>query len=351
MDKVSDKMDKTSDRAYAKVFGENYSKRECSFVITAGGLFAFNSGFVNGSCMSGLLSPTGASQAVAGFTAPYTISAYAMAVGNWPFFGFNIGLIGSYMAGAFISGIITPDATPYQIHPMYGPTFLIGGVFLMTASILAALEAHPTYIFGLAAAANGIQNGIASIYSANLIRCSLTGNTTDIALVVAQLLRGNRTQLYRGMVHVLIVCNFWLGGLISFFITRRFLSYSLFFNAALFWLIGIALVYFLVHELQISIESAICGSWKLKKAMRRLSESLPGRECDAAMKSRLLDMFDEIDADKNGQIEPDELLSCLLKADIKITAKGVRVLIQSADEDGDGLINREEWDNICEKML
>jgi hypothetical protein len=58
IDKVSGKIDKTSDRAYAKVFGEDYSKRECSFVITAGSLFAFNSGFVNGSCMSGLLSQT-----------------------------------------------------------------------------------------------------------------------------------------------------------------------------------------------------------------------------------------------------------------------------------------------------
>jgi uncharacterized membrane protein YoaK (UPF0700 family) len=330
------------------LFGKDISKRECSFVITAGALIAFNSGFVNGSCVSGLLSPTGASQSVAGFTSSYTKSALAIVDGDWSTYGFNIGLIWSYMAGAFISGIITPDATPYQIQPTYGPTFLIGGVFLMTASILAALEAHPTYIFFLAAAANGIQNGIASIYSANLIRCSLTGSTTDIALVAAQLLQGNRKQLWKGMVILSIVCSFWLGGLISFFATRRFLSYTLFFNAALFWLIGIALVYFLVNELHVSMEAAIFGSWKWKNAIRRLNESSNGG--DGETESRLLDMFDEIDADMNGQIEPDELLDFLLKANIKMSAKGVRILIKCADEDGDGLINREEWNKICEKV-
>ena len=50
---------------------------------------------------------------------------------------------------------------------------------MLAASILAALEFETIYVFCLAAAANGIQNGIASIYSANLIRCSLTGSSTD----------------------------------------------------------------------------------------------------------------------------------------------------------------------------
>jgi hypothetical protein len=49
------------------------------------------------------------------------------------------------------------------------PLFLIGGVFLLISSILAAMEGNETYIFFFAAAANGIPNGMASIYSANLI--------------------------------------------------------------------------------------------------------------------------------------------------------------------------------------
>jgi hypothetical protein len=58
-----------------------------------------------------------------------------MADGDWSTYGFNIELTLSYMSGAFISGIITSDATPYQIHPTYGLILIIGVVFLIAASI------------------------------------------------------------------------------------------------------------------------------------------------------------------------------------------------------------------------
>jgi hypothetical protein len=122
-----------------------------------------------------------------------------MAEGDFREFGFQSNIILSYMMGAFIAGLVTPNATPYRIEPTYGPTFLVGGVFLLISSILAALEFSGSYIFFFAAAANGVQNGIASIYSAN------------------------RKNLSKGLVLVLIVlCSFWLGGLVSFYATSRF---------------------------------------------------------------------------------------------------------------------------------
>merc|ERR1719329_1508031 len=127
---------------------------------------AFNSGFVNGCCVSGLLDPLGeARTSVTGFANSYTKSALDIAVGNWEKYGISVALITSYMFGASLCGLITPKATSYRIEPSYGPTFLIGGCFLLAASILAALEFNTVYVFCLAAAANGIQNGIASLYS------------------------------------------------------------------------------------------------------------------------------------------------------------------------------------------
>jgi hypothetical protein len=121
---LSGTLRKWTGKAQTKLFGDDYSKKECMFVIVAGGLIAFNNGYVNGSCLSGLLSPNGVTQSVAGFTSAYTGSALAMAEGDFREFGFQSNIILSYMMGAFIAAFVTPNATPYRIEPTYGPTFL-----------------------------------------------------------------------------------------------------------------------------------------------------------------------------------------------------------------------------------
>jgi uncharacterized membrane protein YoaK (UPF0700 family) len=268
--RVSNRSRKFFEKAHKKVFGDKYFKRESGFVILAGALIALNSGLVNGSCMSGFLFPEGESVSIAGFTSDYTQSGLAMAAGNWSTYSYHSYFIFSYILGAFISGLVTPDATPYRIEPTYGPTFLVGGFFLLTASILTMLEYEPTLVFFFAAASNGIQNGIASIYSANLVRCSLTGATTDLALVAAQILRGNRKGTWKGFVLAIIVVSFWTGGLISFFLTRRYRSHTIFFNSCLCFLIVLSLVVCLAKEIGISFQTALFGTWRWKKAIGKL---------------------------------------------------------------------------------
>lgn len=343
------------DKAFTKLFGDNYSSRESAYVLIAGGFIAFNSGFVNGSCLSGFLNPNQfRSQSVAGFTSMYTRAGLALADGKWGNMGFFSSMILSYMLGAFISGLITPRATPYQIEPTYGPTFLIGGVFLLVASILAAFEPeNMDLIFYFAAAANGIQNGIASIYSANLIRCSLTGSSTDIALFLAQILRGNKKNLWKGLVLSLIVFAFWMGGIVSFYATQVFLSRTLFINAALFWLIGISLIYFLMKEIGVSFRAAIFGSWKWKSALTRMTSSMhPDADDSAVMTAeRLLGLFDEIDLDQSGALNAEELYNALNKAGVKLSRTEVAVLVKAADRDGNGEIDRDEWGDLVYRIF
>jgi hypothetical protein len=147
----------TSSRQIVKkehLIGGKYTQHELAFVTTVGIFLSFNSGYVNGSCLSGLLTPSGMRQSVAAFTGAYTGSALLLADGQFAVFGRQLGMIFSFILGACISGYMTPNATPYRLEPTYGPTFVIGGVFLIIASILAVFE-RDDYLFYFAAAANG----------------------------------------------------------------------------------------------------------------------------------------------------------------------------------------------------
>jgi hypothetical protein len=91
--RVSKRIEHLSEAAYFKLFGEKYNKKECTFVLVGGSIIAFNSGFVNGSFVSGRLTPTGANQSVAGFTSSFTKSAMALVDGDLDSFGYHTCLI------------------------------------------------------------------------------------------------------------------------------------------------------------------------------------------------------------------------------------------------------------------
>jgi uncharacterized membrane protein YoaK (UPF0700 family) len=338
----------------SKLFGDDYNLTEVYFVLFAACLIALNSGFVNGTTMSGfLISVAGTlrnpdNQMVAGFAGSYTNTATALVEGQWEKYVYNLCIILSYMFGSFIAAMICPHAKPYVIEPKYGPTFMIGGTFLLAASLLAANELPSRYIFFLVSASNGIQNGIASIYSANLIRCTLTGATTDIAIVIAQAINGNYKGFARGCVLSLVVFFFWLGGIIGFCVARELTSWTLLVNAGLFYMCGFTLVFYLVKELGVSFHDALFGTWQWKKVLKKLDTG----DGDLT-KEKLIQIFDDIDAagDGSGDIDLDELVFGLKRANVMMKDHEMRQLFRAADENGDGVISREEWESLANKVL
>jgi uncharacterized membrane protein YoaK (UPF0700 family) len=341
----------------------DYTKHEFSFVVIVGILLSFNGGYVNGSCLSGLLTASGKQQSVAGFTGAYTKSALFLAESRVEDFGFQICMILSFMFGAMVTGIITPRATPFRIEPTYGPTFLLGGILLTASSILAALG-EQRYFFMLAAAANGIQNGMTSIYSKNLIRSShFTGNTTDIGLFVGQLIRGNRDNLWKLHVLLSLTFSFWTGGLVSFYATSYFTSLSLLFNAGLFLLIGLALVFFLVHELHISIKAAISGTWIWQKIFDEIEEHLRQnmkkghdfRNSEILRSHHFANYYESLiqvynDSGREGLRDVDLCLA-LNEQGIEITLKDTRILMKIADKDKSGQLSKEEFLEMARLMI
>lgn len=219
---------------------------------------------------------------------------------------------------------------------------------LLVASLLAWYEIQSRYVFFLVTASNGIQNGIASIYSANLIRCTLTGATTDLAIVVAQSLNGNYKGLPRGCVLAMICFCFWFGGILSVYGVSQLQTQTLMVNALVFYLNGLVIVVYLVKYVGVSFTEAMTGSWKWKTVLKKLNNS------DGKLtKEKLLHIFDQIDqeGDGNGVIDLDELTSGLQMAGVKMKPYEMARLFRAADEDGDGVITRDEWRHLADKVL
>ena len=77
-----DKSTTEPEEVVAKPAGSLYSKREYMFVLLTGIFMAFNNGYVNGSCLSGFLVPSGRKQAASSMTIIMSQSALALADGE-----------------------------------------------------------------------------------------------------------------------------------------------------------------------------------------------------------------------------------------------------------------------------
>jgi len=211
--------------------------------IFYGMLLSFNSGFVNGACLSGLLSSDGTKQAAAAVTGAWTNGALGAAAGQWGQFAFNAKCIGSYAGGSLISGLLSPRPEPFAAGPGVARAFGIGAALLFASAHLSAKGASATAFLYPAAAACGIQNGVTSALSSNLLRTShFSGITSDVGTFLGQMLRGNNANKMKMKTFVCLALSFWSGGAVSYHMASKFLGSSLLFSAGLYLLISLGLL-------------------------------------------------------------------------------------------------------------
>jgi uncharacterized membrane protein YoaK (UPF0700 family) len=339
------------------LFGNAYDRREAIYVLMGAVIVAINTGFVNGVTMSGTFLEDSESviedsdyinkskQGVSGTGGSFTGNAIALVTGDWANYSNTTYLLLAYIFGAFIPAIITPRAHKHVIEPKYGPTFMIGALFLLASSLCATFGVPSRFIFYFATAALGVQNGIASIYSANLIRCTLTGTSTDLGLIFAQALRGEFKKFIRGTLICIIVTNYWIGGMISVPIVNALGTRSMYVAAGMYFLLGCLCILYSITELGVSVFAALCGSWEWKEVLDELFDD------DDAIHTEedLMKVFDDIDADKNGSIEMEELRKALEKSG-KVKDFKLKALMRAADINHDNLIEREEWADLANNI-
>jgi hypothetical protein len=208
--------------------------------VVMGLLLALNSGFINGCCLSGAATADGSKQAVAAVTASWTNSALGMASGNMAQFGFLGKIIVAFISGSAIAGFLNPKPTPFLVEPSsYRGSFGIGAFLLVLAAI--QLEEVKTVKSGLllCAMANGIQNSVTSTMTQNLCRTShFTGISSDMGTFAGQVLRGNPENLFKLKVFAGLAACFWMGGYLSYQVSKDYGSSSLFFSAGLYLFVG-----------------------------------------------------------------------------------------------------------------
>ena len=301
------------------------------FAFLAGLCLSFNSGYINGCCLSGLLKTCGTGVPVAAFTGAYTNAGLAIGAGNMAVAMANLKMIWSFQAGAAIEGFFNPRPKPNKITPRYGPTFLLGSVLLALSATRAYLHPDGRSFLYLAAMANGLQNALSSAYSANLIRSShMSGITSDIGMILGQMLGGNMENAWRFVVLSGLCTSFLVGGVVSWFAVNRFKSLALVFNAFLFFAIAMATIAFTSYQQRVSLWKAASGNWDWG-----MNEP-PSQEY-------LSDLFARFDSDGSGCLDEEEFKGLLKAAGITgMTDIGMSAIFKSLDVDGSNGVSRSE---------
>lgn len=118
-------------------------------------------------------------------------------------------LVGAFAAGAVLSGLLIPSST-LVFGRIYGVALLIEAALLASAVPLSSRGAFTGEL--LAAAACGLQNGMATTYSGAVVRTThVTGVVTDLGLSLGHALRGAGFDRRRVTLHATLLAGFVLG--------------------------------------------------------------------------------------------------------------------------------------------
>lgn len=189
-----------------------------NWVWTGTWVLAFLAGIVN---VVGLLGF--GHQAITHLTGNTSFLAEAVATSDLSAVLHFAALIGSFVAGAVISGFLIEDTT-LQLGHRYGVALLLVSALLFVSVPL--LESKSVYGTYAAACAMGLQNAMASTYSGAVVRTThVSGMFTDLGIFLGHALRGLPVDMRRLRLCVLVISGFFSGGVAGTFAFQAF-SYS-----------------------------------------------------------------------------------------------------------------------------
>lgn len=214
-----------------------YQRSELIIVLVGGLWLASTAGYVN-TLVIALGAPP-----VTHLTGTITRFSSDLGSGNFADAKFVAGLVGSFVLGAILSGVIIGSST-LKIGRRYGVAILVEAALLA----LAALTINHSLQAGaiLAACAAGLQNAMASSYRSLIIRTThVTGVITDLGFQFGQLIAGHKIAGWHFILLGLLLIAFIGGGILGAVASVHAGSYGLWYPAGGMALAGVA--YFVIR--------------------------------------------------------------------------------------------------------
>ncbi len=175
-----------------------------SWVFAGGALLAFIAGIINATGFLGVQH-----QGITHLTGTTTLLGIAIGHHDVPLAAHFAALIGAFMAGCVVSGLIIQDST-LRLGRRYGVVLVLESLLLVAAVPLLGDD----IVVGdyLASAACGLQNAMVSTYSGAVLRTThFSGTLTDLGIFLGHRLRGLPVDSRRVQLLLALVIAFLVG--------------------------------------------------------------------------------------------------------------------------------------------
>ncbi len=150
-------------------------------------------------------------QAITHLTGSTSMLGAAIAAGDGAMIVHFGALIGAFVFGCALSGIIVQDSS-LQLGRRYGVALALVSALLFVAVALLSRQ----LVFGMyaAACAAGLQNAMVSAYSGAVVRTThLSGMYTDLGISLGHALRGLPVDKRRLRLSITVISGFLVGGI------------------------------------------------------------------------------------------------------------------------------------------
>ncbi|MEI6862712.1 MAG: YoaK family protein [Verrucomicrobiota bacterium] len=150
-------------------------------------------------------------QAITHLTGTTSLLAAALGTGDLAAVLHLTAMIGSFLAGTVLSGLIIQDSV-LQLGRRYGVA--LGLEVLLLCGAVPLLNRQNVWGMYCAACACGLQNAMVSTYSGAVVRTThLSGMFTDLGIFLGHALRGLPVDVRRLRLCLLIISGFLCGGI------------------------------------------------------------------------------------------------------------------------------------------
>jgi uncharacterized membrane protein YoaK (UPF0700 family) len=159
-------------------------------------------------------------------------------------------MIGSFVAGTVLSGVLIQDST-LKLGRRYGVALVIEACML--AGAVPLLYANSALGIYAAACACGLQNAMVSTYSGAVVRTThISGMFTDLGIFLGHSLRGIPVDRRRLRLCVLVISGFISGGIAGAVLFRLLGYYSLLIPSGSIFALAVAYAYYRLRHVDLS---------------------------------------------------------------------------------------------------